>query len=51
MRDWRDEYLSSIKDAELNNPVNMELVQACPDPFPLAANFCSHSQANRLANG
>ncbi|KAF4506340.1 hypothetical protein G6O67_006436 [Ophiocordyceps sinensis] len=29
MPDWRDEYLSSIKDAELNNPVNMELVQAC----------------------
>ncbi|KAF5663995.1 Autophagy 16 [Fusarium denticulatum] len=29
MPNWRDQYLSSIKDAELNNPVNMELVQAC----------------------
>ncbi|KAM0352446.1 hypothetical protein ACHAPU_002113 [Fusarium lateritium] len=29
MPNWRDEYLSSIKDAELNNPVNMELVQSC----------------------
>lgn len=30
MPNWRDEYLSSIKDVELNNPVNMELVQSCP---------------------
>jgi hypothetical protein len=30
MPSWRDEYLSSIKDAELKNPVNLELVQACP---------------------
>ncbi|KAK2933954.1 hypothetical protein FoTM2_005198 [Fusarium oxysporum f. sp. vasinfectum] len=29
MPNWRDQYLSSIKDAELSNPVNMELVQAC----------------------
>ncbi|KAF5000720.1 hypothetical protein FGRMN_1561 [Fusarium graminum] len=29
MPNWREEYLSSIKDAELNNPVNMELVQSC----------------------
>ncbi|KAM0561563.1 hypothetical protein ACHAPJ_003447 [Fusarium lateritium] len=29
MPNWRDQYLSSIKDAELNNPVNMELVQTC----------------------
>ncbi|KAM4062166.1 autophagy protein 16 (ATG16) domain-containing protein [Hirsutella rhossiliensis] len=29
MPDWRDEYLASLKDVELNNPVNMELVQAC----------------------
>ncbi|KAH7262596.1 autophagy-related protein 16 [Fusarium tricinctum] len=29
MPSWRDEYLSSIKDVELNNPVNMELVQSC----------------------
>lgn len=26
---WRDQYLSGIKDAELNNPVNMELIQTC----------------------
>ncbi|KAM0488851.1 hypothetical protein ACHAP7_000898 [Fusarium lateritium] len=29
MPNWRDEYLSSIKDVELNNPVNMELIQSC----------------------
>ncbi|KAL9568675.1 hypothetical protein ACKAV7_007261 [Fusarium commune] len=29
MPNWRDQYLSSIKDAELRNPVNMELVHAC----------------------
>ncbi|QGI82215.1 hypothetical protein CEK25_008944 [Fusarium fujikuroi] len=29
MPNWRDQYLSSIKDVELSNPVNMELVQAC----------------------
>lgn len=40
MPNWRDQYLSGIKDAELNNPVNMELVQTCsykstpPEPLP-----------------
>ncbi|KAI8666575.1 hypothetical protein NCS57_00882900 [Fusarium keratoplasticum] len=29
MPSWRDQYLSSLKDAELSNPVNMELVQTC----------------------
>ncbi|PTB66516.1 autophagy protein 16 [Trichoderma citrinoviride] len=29
MPNWRDEYLSSLRESELNNPVNMELVQAC----------------------
>ncbi|KJZ74754.1 Autophagy protein 16 [Hirsutella minnesotensis 3608] len=29
MPNWRDEYLASIKDVELQNPVNMELVDAC----------------------
>lgn len=29
---WRDEYLANIKDAELQIPVNMELVQACMLP-------------------
>ncbi|KAI5457798.1 autophagy-related protein 16 [Mariannaea sp. PMI_226] len=29
MPNWRDQYLSSIQDAELKNPVNMDLVQAC----------------------
>ncbi|KAF4582847.1 Autophagy-related protein 16 [Ophiocordyceps camponoti-floridani] len=29
MSDWRSEYLASIKDVERQNPVNMELVQAC----------------------
>ncbi|KAL7918476.1 autophagy-related protein 16 [Trichoderma austrokoningii] len=29
MPNWRDEYLSSLRESELNSPVNMELVQAC----------------------
>ncbi|KAK2592559.1 autophagy protein 16, interacts with Atg12p-Atg5p [Conoideocrella luteorostrata] len=29
MPNWREEYLTSLKDAELQNPVNMELVQTC----------------------
>ncbi|RDA89897.1 hypothetical protein CP533_6251 [Ophiocordyceps camponoti-saundersi (nom. inval.)] len=29
MPDWRTDYLESIKDVERQNPVNMELVQAC----------------------
>jgi hypothetical protein len=32
MPNWRDEYLSSLRESELNNPVNMELVQACLFP-------------------
>ncbi|KAI1799475.1 autophagy-related protein 16 [Daldinia bambusicola] len=29
MNDWRSEYLSSLQEAERNNPVNKDLVQAC----------------------
>ncbi|KAH7140662.1 autophagy-related protein 16 [Dactylonectria macrodidyma] len=29
MPNWRDQYLSSLKDAELSHPVNMDLVQTC----------------------
>ncbi|GAO18281.1 uncharacterized protein UV8b_06247 [Ustilaginoidea virens] len=29
MPDWRDEYLTSLNDVELHNPVNMELMQTC----------------------
>ncbi|KAJ6441583.1 Glutathione S-transferase [Purpureocillium lavendulum] len=29
MPNWREEYLSSLRDVEIKNPVNMELVQAC----------------------
>ncbi|KAG5981074.1 autophagy protein 16, interacts with Atg12p-Atg5p [Claviceps digitariae] len=29
MPGWRDEYLTSIKDAELQSPVNQELIQTC----------------------
>ncbi|PNY28755.1 Autophagy protein 16 [Tolypocladium capitatum] len=32
MPNWREEYVSSLKDVELKNPVNMELVQACSSP-------------------
>ncbi|PHH81153.1 hypothetical protein CDD82_1257 [Ophiocordyceps australis] len=29
MADWREEYLSSLQESELQNPANMALVQAC----------------------
>ncbi|KAG6103094.1 autophagy protein 16, interacts with Atg12p-Atg5p [Claviceps sp. LM219 group G6] len=29
MSSWRDEYLTSLKDAELQSPVNQELIQTC----------------------
>ncbi|KAI1421693.1 autophagy-related protein 16 [Xylaria sp. FL1777] len=29
MPHWRDDYLASLQEAELNNPVNKELVEAC----------------------
>ncbi|KAM3511349.1 hypothetical protein MY11210_005022 [Beauveria gryllotalpidicola] len=29
MPNWREEYLVSLKESEMNNPVNMELVQTC----------------------
>ncbi|CAM1510390.1 Fc.00g007250.m01.CDS01 [Cosmosporella sp. VM-42] len=29
MPNWRDQYLSNLKDADLSNPVNMDLVQNC----------------------
>lgn len=29
MPGWKDEYLSSILEAEKNSPVNQELVEAC----------------------
>ncbi|PHH63477.1 hypothetical protein CDD81_5758 [Ophiocordyceps australis] len=29
MANWREEYLSSLQESELQNPVNMALVQAC----------------------
>ena len=31
---WRDEYLSSLREAEKNNPVNRDLVLACRLPRP-----------------
>ncbi|KAI1478975.1 autophagy protein 16 [Daldinia eschscholtzii] len=29
MNDWRSEYLTSLQEAERNNPVNKDLVEAC----------------------
>ncbi|ATY61736.1 Autophagy-related 16 [Cordyceps militaris] len=29
MPNWREEYLISLRDSEMNTPVNMELVQTC----------------------
>ncbi len=35
MPNWKDEYLSSLRESEMNNPVNMELVQTCEFALPL----------------
>ncbi|KAL6885273.1 autophagy protein 16 [Trichoderma longibrachiatum] len=45
MPTWRDEYLSSLRESELNNPVNMELVQACSQ----MADRISSLEAEKLA--
>jgi hypothetical protein len=29
MPDWREGYLASLQEAERNNPVNKDLVEAC----------------------
>lgn len=29
MPGWKDDYLSSLMEAERNNPVNFDLVEAC----------------------
>ena len=49
MPNWREEYLSSLRESELSNPVNMELVQACkqtvaPHSLPPSANLRPGSQ-------
>lgn len=31
MAGWKDEYLAHLRNAEKNNPVNMEIVEACID--------------------
>ena len=36
MIDWREEYAASLKDVELNNPVNLDLVQTCPSQLLLS---------------
>lgn len=53
MANWKEEYMVSLKGAEMNNPVNMELVQTC-----MSAQFLDsrhgHKQTNsklRLPNG
>ncbi|KAJ4855308.1 autophagy protein 16 (ATG16) domain-containing protein [Trichoderma breve] len=45
MPNWRDEYLSSLRESELNSPVNMELVQACSQ----MADRISSLEAEKLA--
>lgn len=54
MPDWRSEYLSSFKDVELSNPVNMELAQTCmglvPSLPPLACAGPSHSLPRQAAD-
>ena len=35
MAGWKDEYLAHLRDAEKNNPVNMEIVEACINPAVL----------------
>lgn len=29
MATWKDEYIAHIREAEKNNPVNLEIVEAC----------------------
>ncbi|RCI11022.1 hypothetical protein L249_5275 [Ophiocordyceps polyrhachis-furcata BCC 54312] len=45
MPDWRADYLESIKDVEHQNPVNMELVQACSQ----MADYISSLEADKVA--
>jgi hypothetical protein len=33
MPDWRDDYLASLQEAERNNPINKDLVEACKCTF------------------
>lgn len=43
MPDWRSDYLESLQEAERNNPVNKDLVQACQlAPFRLTLIPCQH---------
>lgn len=50
MAGWREEYLSSLKEAELRIPVNMELVQTC-SWSPRKAHWRDADPRRRLANG
>lgn len=36
MPNWKEEYFTSLKGAEMNSPVNMELVQTCMCCSPLS---------------
>ncbi|PHH77863.1 hypothetical protein CDD80_133 [Ophiocordyceps camponoti-rufipedis] len=45
MTDWRIEYLASFKDVERQNPVNMELVQACSE----MADYISALEADKAS--
>ncbi|RDA83462.1 hypothetical protein CP532_6074 [Ophiocordyceps camponoti-leonardi (nom. inval.)] len=45
MPDWKADYLESIKDVERQNPVNMELVQACSQ----MADYISSLEADKAA--
>jgi hypothetical protein len=57
MPSWKDEYHSSLKDVELSNPVNMELVQTCssqthPHQNPsLRCDLRSQAHSLRLTDG
>lgn len=33
MPGWRDEYLANLQEAERNNPVNRDLVEACTNCY------------------
>lgn len=43
MAGWKDEYLSHLRNAEKNNPVNMDIIEACINCPPHHLSFIPSS--------
>ncbi|KAI1331176.1 autophagy-related protein 16 [Xylariaceae sp. FL0255] len=50
MPNWRDEYLASLQEAERNNPVNRDLVEACSQLADRVAALEAEKAAGRLVS-